>query len=125
MMATRLYTAVIAAAYLALCACVPLAGREQRASQSSVGCMQRVRDEKLPVGLNDAMKHCLAAGLIARYCSRSEAWMASVGKEVEDLFGPGDAEWGDLVSDRHGRTCARSSSSDQELRECCEAALSK
>jgi hypothetical protein len=87
--------------------------------------MQRVRDEKLPVGLNDDMKHCVAAGLIARYCSRSEAWMASVGKEVEDAFGAGDAEWRDLVSDRQGRTCARIVSSDLELRSCCEGAQSK
>ena len=116
---------VIAAACLVLCACLPLAGRENRAAQSSLGCMQRVREEKLPVGLNDEMKHCVAAGLVARYCSRSEAWMASIGKEVEDVFGPGDAEWRDLVADRHGRTCARAASSDAELRQCCEQAQSK
>ena len=124
-MANRRYIAVIGAACLVLCACLPLAGRENRAAQSSLGCMQRVRDEKLPVGLNDDMKHCVAAGLIARCCSRSEAWMASIGKEVEDAFGPGDAEWRDLVSDRHGRTCARAASSDVEIWQCCEQAQSK
>ncbi len=83
--------------------------------------MQRARDEKLPVGLDDEMKHCVAAGLIARYCSRTEAWLASVGKEIEDVFGRGDAQWADLQADRSGVTCARAASSDQDLRQCCES----
>jgi len=112
---------VMAAACITLCACVPLAGRELRAADSSVGCMQRVRDEKLPVGMSDEMKHCVAAGLIARYCSRTEAWMASVGKEIEYVFGPGDAQWADIQADRSGMTCARAASSDEQLRECCES----
>ncbi len=115
------HLAVMAAACVALCACVPLAGRELRAADSSLGCMQSVRDEKLPVGLNDEMKHCVAAGLIARYCSRTEAWMASVGKEIEDVFGHGDVQWADIQADRSGMTCARAVSSDQQLRECCES----
>ena len=115
------YIAVMATVCVALCACVPLAGREQRAANSSFGCMQRVRDDKLPVGINDEMKHCLAAALIARYCSRTEAWMASVGKEIEDVFGPGDAEWADIQADRSGVTCARAASSDEDLRQCCES----
>jgi hypothetical protein len=35
--------------------------------------MQRVRDEKLPVGVNNDLSHCLTAGLIARYCSRQNS----------------------------------------------------
>jgi hypothetical protein len=115
------HLAVLAAVCIALCACVPLAGRELRAANSSLGCMQRVRDEKLPVGMNDEMKHCVAAGLIARYCSRTEAWMASVGKEIEDAFGSGDAQWSDIHADRSGVTCARAASSDEQLRQCCGA----
>ena len=84
--------------------------------------MQHVRDDKVPVGVSDDMKHCIAAGSIARYCSRGEAWLASYGKEIEDLFSAGDAEWKDIESDRRGVTCARAVSSDQQLRECCEAA---
>jgi hypothetical protein len=113
--------AVMATACVALGACVPLAGRELRAADSSLGCMKRVRDEKLPVGIDDEMKHCIAAGLIARYCSRTEAWMASVGKEIEDAFGHGDAQWSDIQADRSGVTCARAASSDEQLRECCES----
>lgn len=84
--------------------------------------MQRVRDEKVPVSASDDLKHCIAAGSIARYCSRGEAWLASYGKELEDLFGSGDAEWKDIESDRRGVTCARAASSDEQLRQCCEAA---
>jgi hypothetical protein len=75
---------------------------------------------QLPLaGLPDSKAHCEAAGLIARYCSVTEAALASVGKEVRDLFTGGDAEWRDLMSDRRGIRCARSSGSDAELVECC------
>jgi hypothetical protein len=111
----------MAVACLVLCACVPLAGRELRAADSSLGCMQRVRDEMLPAGMDDETKHCVAAGMIARYCSRAEAWMASYGKEIEDAFGHGDAQWSDIQADRRGVTCARAASSDEQLRQCCES----
>ncbi|HKE43813.1 MAG TPA: hypothetical protein VKB41_04680 [Steroidobacteraceae bacterium] len=106
----------------ALCGCVPLAGRALRAEHSSLGCMQKVRDEKVPVSVSDDMKHCIAAGAIARYCSGGEAWLASFGKEVGDLFGSGDAEWRDIEADRRGITCAHAVGSDQQLLECCQAA---
>ena len=70
-------------------------------------------------GLPDNKAHCEAAGLIARYCSVTEASLASIVKEVRDLFTAGDAEWRDLMSDRRGIRCARSSRSDAELTECC------
>ena len=69
--------------------------------------------------LPDAKAHCEAAGLIALHCSVSEATMASVGKEVRDLFTAGDAEWRDLMSDRRGIRCAYNSNSDAELAACC------
>jgi hypothetical protein len=68
----------------------------------------------------DSQAHCLAAGLIARHCSVTEAWLASLGKEVTDLLGPGDAEWGDLVADHRGIACARRAQSDATLAACCE-----
>jgi hypothetical protein len=73
-----------------------------------------------PLPAADSQAHCLAAGRIARYCSVAEAWLASLGKEVLDLLGPGDAEWRDLQSDRRGIVCARGTSDDAELRTCCE-----
>ena len=87
--------------------------------------MQRVRDARLPVGIDDDMKHCMAAGLIARYCSRTEAWMASYGKEIEDMFGHGDAQWADIRSDGRGIGCARGVHSDEELRQCCSSQRSE
>jgi len=83
--------------------------------------MRTTLEQKLPPGLHDDLAHCLAAGLIARYCSRSEAWMASVGKEIRDATGDGDAEWRDLTSDRRGMRCASAAASDEQLRVCCES----
>ena len=75
---------------------------------------------KLPLtNLPDAKAHCEAAGLIARHCSVSEATLASVGKELRDLFTAGDAEWRDLMSDRRGIRCARNAHSDADLAACC------
>ena len=50
----------------------------------------------------DDVAHCTAAGLIARYCSVTEAGLASIGKEIRDLFTAGDAQWRDLMSDKRG-----------------------
>jgi len=75
--------------------------------------------DRLPADLPDSQAHCIAAGLIARYCSVTEATLASGGKELQDLLGPGDAEWRDIESDRRGIGCARAASTDQDLQACC------
>jgi hypothetical protein len=106
-------------AILATAACAPLPYREARPAKSSLGCMQAALRDRLPEQLPDSQAHCLAAGLIARYCSVTEASLASIGKEIGDLFGRGDAEWRDLQSDRRGIRCARDSRNDAGLRECC------
>jgi hypothetical protein len=86
--------------------------------------MHAVVDSKVPAGLSDKRTHCIAAGLIARYCSVTEAYLASVGKEVKDLFTPGgDAQWADLRADGTGVRCARASRDDAELVVCCEQAI--
>jgi hypothetical protein len=72
---------------------------------------------------DDSVAHCSAAGLIARYCSVTEAALASIGKEVRDLFSAGDAQWRDLMSDKRGVSCARQSRNDQELGTCCAAPM--
>lgn len=82
--------------------------------------MKAVVQDKLPAGLPDRRAHCLAAGLIARYCSRSEAYLAGAGKELRDLLGAGDAEWADWRADRVGIQCARQASDDAALAACCE-----
>jgi hypothetical protein len=100
-------------------ACAPLPSYETRPVKSSLGCMQAALAHVELKNQPDAVAHCTAAGLIARYCSVTEAGMASIGKEVRDLFTAGDAELRDLRSDRRGISCARKSASDQSLVECC------
>ena len=100
-------------------ACAPLPQKEPRAAQSSLGCMQAAIKDRLPASLPDSEKHCVAAALIARRCSVTEATLASVGKELQDLLGSGDAEWRDLGSDRRGIDCARASASDDAVLACC------
>ncbi|HEX2493375.1 MAG TPA: hypothetical protein VHK24_06330 [Steroidobacter sp.] len=69
--------------------------------------------------LPDEQAHCMAAALIARRCSVSEAALASVSKEIRDAFGSGDAEWRDLRADRRGIRCAQAGAADQQLSACC------
>jgi hypothetical protein len=103
-----------------LCACAPLPRYETRPARSSLGCVRKALDTPRSLPTQDKQAHCLAAGLIARYCSISEAWMASVAKELGDLLGPGDADWGDLAADRRGIRCARQPGSDTALATCCK-----
>src|SRR5262245_7760267 len=104
---------------LLLSACGTVPHRQVRLEPSSYGCMKAVLDRKLPTHLPDNKAHCMAAGLIARYCSIPEGYLAGIGKELRDLVGPGDAEWRDLVSDRVGINCARRADSDEALTACC------
>ena len=104
-----------------LTACASIANRPPRLAQSSYGCMQAVLHQKLPADLPDKRAHCLAGGLISRYCSVSEAYLAGAAKEVRDLLGHGDAEWRDWQADRVGIACARASADDASLVECCSA----
>jgi hypothetical protein len=75
--------------------------------------------EKVPTNLGDKHRHCLAAGMIARYCSPSEAKIASWGKEFDDALGGGDADRRDLEADYVGIGCARAARDDEALRRCC------
>ena len=108
---------VILIALLTACASVP--NKPTRLSRSSVGCMQAVVREKVSKDLPEKRAHCLAAGLIARYCSITEAYMAGSGKELADVVGGGDAQWEDWRADRAGIACARVAKDDAEVEECC------
>jgi hypothetical protein len=102
-----------------LTACTNVPNKPTRLSRSSVGCMQAVIREKVSEDLPEKRVHCLAAGLIARYCSITEAYMAGAGKELGDLIGRGDAEWEDWRADRAGIVCARAATNDVQVEECC------
>jgi hypothetical protein len=102
-----------------LSACASLPHYEPRPARSSLGCIRSALALQ-PLPAVDSQAHCLAAGRIARYCSVSEAWLASISKEAIDLLGPGNAEWRDLRSDRRGIACARLTTDEPDLRTCCE-----
>lgn len=106
---------------LAGCA-TPPAG--ERLAVSSLGCMQASVRQKVPAGLPQGELHCMAAGMIARYCSAPEAHLAGLGKELRDLLGAGDPQWSDVAQNRRGIACARGAGTDAELLECCGARLS-
>lgn len=94
-----------------------------RPAQSTAGCASAVV-ATLPAGLTDPEKHCVASAGIARRCSPFEAWLAGLGKEVDDALGRGDASWDDLAADRAGRRCAAAVHGGSDaLIECCRAVL--
>jgi hypothetical protein len=74
---------------------------------------------RVPEHYGDKHRHCLAAGMIARYCSVGEAKLASWGKEIADALGRGDADRRDLAADYAGIDCARRARDDAGLQECC------
>jgi hypothetical protein len=81
--------------------------------------METVVRDKVPAAAPDPAKHCLAAGLIARHCGVSAAYLASLGKEFSDAFGDGDASAADWRADRAGIDCARDAGDDDALLACC------
>lgn len=109
-------TAISLFAMLALAGCASTA---PRLAASTYGCMQAVVREKLPTELPDKRAHCIASGLIVRYCSVSEAYLAGAATELRDLLGPGNAEWADWQADRAGIACARAAESDDSVARCC------
>lgn len=115
-------TLVYAVILLLLAACATAPG-VQRAEPSSLGCMRAMVREHVPPHAYDKLQHCLAAGYILRHCSRGEAWLASVGKEVTDAFDGGDPSWQDLMADRVGIHCASGATSDAQLEACCATAV--
>ena len=116
--AVRLLIAALAA--LGSCGCASLPGAPPRLAPSTLGCIRATVTAKVPERLGDTLQHCLAAGMIARYCSVGEARLASWGKEAADALGRGNAERRDLDADRAGIRCARTARDDAGLRACCE-----
>jgi hypothetical protein len=91
-----------------------------RPTRSSGGCAEVTLDQYLPSGLSDKRAHCIAGGLIARFCSPTEARLAGLGKEVRDAVGPGDADWTDWQATRAGIRCAASAANVASIVACCE-----
>lgn len=83
--------------------------------------MRAVVADQVPTDFTDKHQHCLAAGMVARYCSLGEARLAAWGKEFNDALGTGDADLHDLEADYAGIDCARAARGDAALRQCCAA----
>ena len=98
------------------------AAQPDRPARSSAGCAEAVVRRHVPAGLYDKRAHCIAGGLIARFCSPTEARLAGFAKELRDLFGGGDADWADWQATRHGVRCAASRADVASIIACCENA---
>jgi len=123
-LATRTLTPALACLWIVglLGGCASAGGRP---AQSTIGCARAVVSRHVPAGQPDKLTHCVAAAMIARYCSGTEAVLASVGKEAADLLGPGDADWADWRADRTGLRCARNAADDMAVTQCCLATLGR
>jgi len=117
---TRLRLPLVLLLLVVVTACGGIPQRPPRLEGSSNECMAAVLSQKLPANLPDEHAHCVASGLIARYCSVFEAHLAGIGKEFRDLFTRGDASWADWRADRLGVGCARRAPDDEALAACCE-----
>jgi hypothetical protein len=91
-----------------------------RPAPSSAGCARAAIDQHLPSNLPDKLAHCIAGGLVARYCSPTEARLAGLAKELRDMFGHGDAEWSDWTATRAGVRCAGDGADPGAIVACCE-----
>jgi hypothetical protein len=94
-----------------------------RPSTSTAGCAQAVLDRHLRGGLGDKQAHCMAGGLIARFCSPTEARLAGLAKELRDLFAAGDADWSDWQATRAGVRCATLDADAASIAACCATVL--
>jgi hypothetical protein len=81
--------------------------------------MQQTMEALDLTSLSDDRKHCLASGTIALRCGRASARIAGYGKELADLFGPGQFQRRDLRANSAGRHCAGRSADEGGLAACC------
>jgi hypothetical protein len=107
----------------ALAACVAgCVAAPDRPATSTAGCAQAVLDRHLPHGLRDKQAHCVAGGLIARFCSPTEARLVGLAKELRDVFNAGDADWSDWQATRAGVRCAAPDADVASIVACCDEA---
>jgi hypothetical protein len=114
----RFRLVIALAVCLAGCASVP-----DRPATSTVGCARAVLDRYVPSDLRDKQAHCIAGGLIARFCSPAEARLAGLAKELRDVFSAaGDADWSDWQATRAGVRCSAPDADVASIVACCDAA---
>lgn len=87
----------------------------------SIGCayvMAQALTPSFPPGTNDKFKHCVVSCKIQITCGPIGAAAAGVGKEILDVFGPGDADFGDAIADLDGIVCGFKSRRDPQCSNC-------
>ncbi len=50
----------------------------------------------------DKFRHCTISCIVGIECGVTASAIMGMAKEIADVFGPGNAEWGDLVADIMG-----------------------
>src|SRR5262245_49561187 len=110
---------------LALAAMSGCMATPDRPARSTLGCAQVAVERDLRAGLPDKLEHCIAGGLIARYCSPTEARLAGVGKEIRDAFTGGDVELADIEATWAGVRCAQDVQDAKAIEQCCATAIGK
>lgn len=73
---------------------------------------------QFPPGTNDKLKHCIVACQIQGACGAIGATAAGAAKEILDIFGPGDADFGDAIADLDGIACGFKSRRDASCTSC-------
>jgi hypothetical protein len=82
-------------------------------------CAERaIEDETFPPEANDEFMHCVLSCKIAGGCGAATAAATGIGKELQDIVGPGHVEASDLDADLGGIAC-HASVPDMDCRQCC------
>jgi len=121
----RRHSAGRALATLVIVLVAGCAATPDRPARSTLSCAEVAVERDLRAGLNDKLEHCIAGGLIAHYCSATEARLAGIGKEVRDTFTGGDVELADVSATLTGVHCARDFRDVATLEQCCTTELGK
>lgn len=50
----------------------------------------------------DKNRHCTVSCMLGLRCNLNEVMLAGILKELQDVFGPGNAERSDLIADKYG-----------------------
>ena len=83
-------------------------------------CAKAVARKYQHFPVNDKYKHCVVAAEIYKQCGSVTSYAASVGKELQDTVGPGNAEIEDISADIDGINCASNPQCNESPSDCCK-----
>jgi RHS repeat-associated protein len=88
-----------------------------------LGCAEQASQqvERDNPGSNDKYRHCVVECKLSGRCGNAIAGAIGVGKELKDVFGPGEADVEDLKADLDGLACGSSTDEprDEDCKACC------